>query len=439
MKQLKLISLLTVLVMLLGALAACGTPATPAAQPTAAAAQPAAATEAPKATEVPQPTAVPAEAAKKITIASDAAFPPMEFVDTTKAIVGFDIDLIQAIAKDQKFEAEIKNTAWDGIFAGLEGGAYDAILSSVTITEDRKKNYDFSDPYFDANQAIVVRVDDATIATEADLAGKPVGAQIGTTGAIYVGDNLKEATLKQYDTADLAMMDLLNKQVEAVVIDTPVAANFALQAEQFKGKLKIASEIVTEEQYALTVQKGDPKGLLPLFNAGLANVKASGDYDKIYEKWIGAKPGTAAEAPAEGGNQAVVTDTSYSAVDCDYGGIIKSIEALDDLTVKFTLCSSDVAFPSKIAFSAFQIHPSEYLESTGGGGDALISNPIGTGPYKLEKWQRGDSVIMTRNEDYWGEQAKAETLVFRWQKEGAARPARAAVRHGGRHRQPHAG
>ncbi len=126
-------------------------------------------------------------------------------------------------------------------------------------------------------------------------------------------------------------------------------------------------------------------------------------------------------APVEAENQAVVTDTSYAAVSCDYGGLFKSIEALDDLTVKFTLCSSEVAFPSKVAFSAFQIHPSEYLESTGGGGDALISNPIGTGPYKLEKWQKGDSVIMTRNEEYWGEKAKAKTLVFRWQKEGAAR------------------
>ena len=81
----------------------------------------------------------------------------------------------------------------------------------------------------------------------------------------------------------------------------------------------------------------------------------------------------------------------------------------------------DVAFPSKVAFSAFQIHPSEHLQATGGGGPALIENPIGTGPYKLEKWQKGDSIILTRNDDYWGEKAKAETLVFRWQKEAAAR------------------
>ena len=80
-----------------------------------------------------------------------------------------------------------------------------------------------------------------------------------------------------------------------------------------------------------------------------------------------------------------------------------------------------MAFPSKVAFSAFQIHPSEHLEATGGGGTELIENPIGTGPYKLERWQKGDSLILTRNDEYWGEPAFAETLVFRWQKEAAAR------------------
>jgi polar amino acid transport system substrate-binding protein len=230
--------------------------------------------------------AAPASTAKKFVIASDASWPPMESVDANKNIVGFDIDLINAIAKDQKFQVEIKNTAWDGIFAGLEGGAYDAILSSVTITDDRKKSYDFSDPYFDANQAIVVRSDDPAIKGEGDLAGKKVGTQIGTTGAIYVADKIKEATLKQYDTPDLAMMDLLNKNIDAVIVDTPVAANYALQAEQFKGKLKMVAQIVTDERYGLTVQKGDPKKFLALFNAGLKDIKASGEYDKIYQKWI---------------------------------------------------------------------------------------------------------------------------------------------------------
>ncbi len=420
MKVLRNLSLLTVTVMLLGILAACGggqpagqaPAATTAAEPTAAA-EPAAAAE-------PTEAAQPAEA-KAFTIASDASFPPMEFVDENKALTGFDIDLINAIAADQGFTVEIQNTAWDGIFAGLEAGQYDAIISSVTVTEDRKAAMDFSDPYFDANQSIVVLAEDTAIAGEADLQGKTIGVQIETTGAIAVRELGIEP--KQYDSPDLALQDMVNGNIDAVVVDTPVAANYALQSPQFEGKLKIVGELQTNETYALAVRKGDPEGVLPLFNAGLANIKASGEYDTIYAKWIGEKPaaeGAAGEAAAEG-NQAVVTDTSYAAVNCDYGGIIKSIEAVDELTVKFTLCQSDVAFPSKVAFSAFQIQPSEYLESTGGGGTALTENPVGTGPYKLERWQKGSQIIMTRNEDYWGDKAIAKTLVFQWQTQGAQR------------------
>jgi polar amino acid transport system substrate-binding protein len=254
MKQWKLFCVLMVVVMLLATLSACAQPA-----------------------------------AKKIVIASDASFPPMEFVDEAKKIVGFDIDLINAIAKDQKLEVEVKNTAWDGIFAGLEAGQYDAIISSVTVTDERKQKYDFSEPYFDANQGIVVRADDSAIKAAKDLVGKTVGVQIETTGAIAVR-KIEGAKIKQFDTPDLAMLDLVNKNVDAVVVDTPVAAGYALQSDQFKGKLKIASEIVTNEVYGLTVKKGDPTKLLPLFNAGLKNVKASGEYKKIYEKWIGKAP-----------------------------------------------------------------------------------------------------------------------------------------------------
>jgi peptide/nickel transport system substrate-binding protein len=112
---------------------------------------------------------------------------------------------------------------------------------------------------------------------------------------------------------------------------------------------------------------------------------------------------------------------SYSAPDCDYGGEFQTIEAIDALTVRFTLCYPDVAFRSKIAFSAFGINSSDYLEQTGGGGDALVSHPNGTGPYMLEQWDRGSQLIMTRNPNYWGTPAFAQTLVFRWSTEAAQR------------------
>ncbi len=110
----------------------------------------------------------------------------------------------------------------------------------------------------------------------------------------------------------------------------------------------------------------------------------------------------------------------YSAENCDYGGEFLSIEAVDELTVKFTMCYPDPAFPSKAAFSAFAIHPSEYLEATGGGGE-LVEAPIGTGPYYVENWERGESLTLSRYDDYWGNAAMSQTLVFRWNAEGAAR------------------
>ncbi len=110
----------------------------------------------------------------------------------------------------------------------------------------------------------------------------------------------------------------------------------------------------------------------------------------------------------------------FEAPNCDYGGLLKSIEAIDSMTVKFTLCAPDPAFPSKAAFSSFQIYPKEYLEATGGTGD-LVTKPIGTGPYKLENWVQGSEIVLTRNDNYWGEPALEPTVVIRWNAEAAAR------------------
>jgi len=110
--------------------------------------------------------------------------------------------------------------------------------------------------------------------------------------------------------------------------------------------------------------------------------------------------------------------TKAEVASCDYGGIMKSIEAVDPMTVVFTTCVPDPSFPAKAAFSSFQIYPSEYLESTGGGGE-LVEHPIGTGPYMLEAWNRGENVVLTRFDDYWGEPALAQTAIFRWSAEGA--------------------
>ncbi|MBN8638036.1 MAG: peptide ABC transporter substrate-binding protein [Anaerolineae bacterium] len=124
--------------------------------------------------------------------------------------------------------------------------------------------------------------------------------------------------------------------------------------------------------------------------------------------------------------QATVTTSAdgwitYAATDCSYGGTIQSIAAIDAQTVQFVLCEPDGAFPQKVAFSSVGIQPDEYLASTGGGGEALFRNPVGTGPYALSNWELGNEIVLTRNENYWGEKAFEGTMIFRWASEAAAR------------------
>ena len=137
------------------------------------------------------------------------------------------------------------------------------------------------------------------------------------------------------------------------------------------------------------------------------------------------------EATNNGGEEVVVEEPteevmaafepmSVAAENCDYGGKISSIEAVDELTVKFTLCKADPAFLAKIAFIPFGIQPAEWIAETGGGGE-LLEHPIGTGPYMLQEWVRGSQITFVRNDNYWGDPAIAETVVLRWNADGTAR------------------
>lgn len=220
----------------------------------------------------------------KIVVASDATWPPMEFVDENKNVVGFDVDLVNEVAKAAGFEVEIKNTAWDGIFAGLAAGNYQAVASSVTITEERKATMDFSEPYVNAGQVLVVRKETTGVTTLADLKGKKVAAQIGTTGAIEIG-KVEGLELKSYDEVGLAFEDLANGNVEGVVADSPIAADFALQNANYKDKLMIVGAPFTDEWLGFAFKKGDAK-TLKLFNDGLAKVKSSGKLDELQAKWL---------------------------------------------------------------------------------------------------------------------------------------------------------
>jgi len=226
-----------------------------------------------------------ASGVRHVVVATDSTFPPMEFVDEkTKEVDGFDMDLVKAIAEASGFTVEFKSVAWDGIFAGIEGGKYDLIASSVTITDERKATMDFSDPYINAGQILVVQNATTGVSTLADLVGKAVGAQISTTGAFEV-EKVKGITLKSYDSIALAFEDLYNGRLGGVVVDTLTAMDYALKNEKYKGSLKIVGQPFTDENYGFVVKKGN-KELLDLINAGLKKVKDSGKYAEIEAKWL---------------------------------------------------------------------------------------------------------------------------------------------------------
>ena len=208
----------------------------------------------------------------------------MEFLDENKQIVGFGPDMLKEIGKATGVEIEIRNTAWDGIFAGLASGSYDAISSSVTITEERKATMDFSEPYVNAGQVLVVPKGTVGVENIADLKGKKLGAQIGTTGAIEIS-KVQGVTLASYDEVGLAFEDLAIGRIQGVVADSPIAANFALQNPKFKDKLMIVGKPFTDEWLGIAVKKGDA-ATLKIINDGLAKVKASGKLDELAKKWL---------------------------------------------------------------------------------------------------------------------------------------------------------
>lgn len=223
--------------------------------------------------------------AKDIVFATDATWPPMEFVGPDKEITGFAVDYMKAAGKEAGFTPVFKAVAWDGIFAGLDAGNYDAICSSVSITDERKNAMDFSIPYFKVRQALVVPKA-STVKGIEEMKGKTLGAQISTTGhfAIKKVEGIKD---KSYDEVGLAFEDLFNGRIDGVVCDDPVAAQYALQNDKYKDALKIATIIEAgDEFYGIAMKKGNAE-VLDLVNKGIKAVQDKGIDKELQKKWIG--------------------------------------------------------------------------------------------------------------------------------------------------------
>jgi len=217
----------------------------------------------------------------KIRVATDATWPPFEYInEQTKQVEGFDIDILNAIAAKENLDIEYINVGFDPLLAGMAQGTYDAAISSITITDDRKKDMLFSDPYFQAGQIITVQKSNTAVTSKDNLTGK-VGAQLGTTGAMEV-EKIKGATLKTYDDIGLAFQDLMNGQIVAVVCDNPVALGYVGKNPD---KLKTVGVAFTDENYGIAVAQGKTD-LLAKLNAGLKAIKSEGLIEQLTKKWL---------------------------------------------------------------------------------------------------------------------------------------------------------
>ena len=226
-----------------------------------------------------------AMAAEKFVVATDCTWPPMEMLDANKQPEGFDVDFIKAVAKAAGFEVDVRNIAWDGIFGGVATGQYDIVASATTITEERQKQFDFSDPYYEVAQAVVLPAG-KSIKSLAELKGKKVGGQIGTTGVFVIRKAGVTVDLKEYDDVGLAIQDMLGGRLDAVICDDPVALYYVNKKADTAGKLNISFKTEEKEYYGFTVRKGR-KDLVEKLNKGIKEVKASGVEGQLLQKWMG--------------------------------------------------------------------------------------------------------------------------------------------------------
>ena len=220
----------------------------------------------------------PASSEKKtLTMATNAEFPPFEYLEGEE-IVGADVDMAKAVAEKIGCELEITNLDFDAALAGVSTGKYDIAVAGITASEERKKSMNFSDNYFVASQSIVVKAD-SDIKGKDDLEGKTISCQEGTTGEQYLLDN--KYNVQSFKTGAEGITALTTGKVDALVIDNAVAK--ALSAEQ-NGATVVLDEALTDESYAIALQLGNDE-LTQKINGALKELKEDGTLKKIFEKY----------------------------------------------------------------------------------------------------------------------------------------------------------
>ena len=244
------------------------------------------------------PASKPAHAADVITVGTNPEFPPFEYINNDGEPDGFDMAVIKAIGEAEGFDVEIVSMEFKSLVASLANGSLDAAIAGMTVTEERKQSVDFSDSYYTAKQCIIVPAD-SEVTGLADLNGKKIGVQEGTTGdflATPADDNTindPKTEVQRFKKGTDAVVSLNNGGVDAVIIDKNPAETFVANNE---GKLKMIEDNTSTEEYAIAVGKGNEE-LLAKLNSGMQKIKENGTFDKLVAQYIGGeeKPADTAE------------------------------------------------------------------------------------------------------------------------------------------------
>ena len=226
-----------------------------------------------------------AQAPKVLKVGTEPTFAPFEFQkEGSKEFDGFDMDLIRAIGKQMNMEVKILNMGFDALIPAINAGNIDLAIAGMSITPDRQKAVDMSDPYYVAGLVVVVGKDNTTVKSVNDLDNKGIAVQIGTTGAERAA-KVPGAKVKNFNTNAEVFLELKNKGVDAVIIDKPVAEYF-LATGGGKDFAKIVGDTMEAESYGISLKKNSP--LTKEINKALLDLKKNGEYDKLYAKWFGA-------------------------------------------------------------------------------------------------------------------------------------------------------
>ena len=288
---------------------------------------------------------------KKYKISSDSSFAPFVFQNDQSKYTGIDMELIKAIAKDQGFTLEISNPGFDAAVSDVQNGNADGMIAGMTVTDARKATFDFSDPYYTTNSILAVQ-ESSNISSYEDLKGKTVGVKNGTASQTFLEENKSKYGYKIKTFSDGASMyDSLNSgSVAAIMDDEPVIKYAIKQGRKFKTPI----EGTPSGQTAFAVQKDSNPELIEMFNNGLANLKESGEYQKILDKYLSSDSDETTDSTS------VDETTIWGLLQNNYKQLLSGL----GVTIALALLSFAIAMVIGIIFGMFSVSPYKWLRWT---------------------------------------------------------------------------